>query len=282
MAGPGPKCTAARLAVAWTVPAFWPGAMRASRPPAPCRTRPSPQLAHQLPPRPSAAAYVRSAHATGSPAYRSSMRALSTLVRQPWRPGSLRSQATAADARRQRARWPGRVRVGRAQQRPTTRRAACAMLVVPASLLLLTRYGLERGPPPLNPFTACSAAYRVQRSTKPQPGTRARWRRALVATARLATCNPGCCGGRFGGSASSSTHTHAHTLKCTHTHTNTQTRACSACTHAHTHTFAHVHTQTLMCAHIHTGTQTQIQTHTRAAPALAQLRAGMSRNPRRR
>jgi hypothetical protein len=118
-------------------------------------------------------------------------------------------------------RGPGRVQVGRAQQRPTTRRAARAILLVPASLLLLTRYGLERGPPPLNPFTACSTAYRVQRSTKPQPRTRARWRRALVATARRATCNPGCCGGRFGGSASSSTHAHAHTLESTHTHAHT-------------------------------------------------------------
>jgi hypothetical protein len=31
---------------------FWPGAMRASRPPAPCRARAPPQLAHRLPPRP--------------------------------------------------------------------------------------------------------------------------------------------------------------------------------------------------------------------------------------
>jgi hypothetical protein len=52
-------------------------------------------------------------------------------------------------------------------------------IVVPASSLLLTRPALERGPPPLNPFTACSTAYRVQRSTKAQrarvPGGAVHW-----------------------------------------------------------------------------------------------------------
>ncbi len=148
---------------------------------------------------------------------------------------------------------------------------ARATLVVSASLLLLFRPALERGPPPLNPFTVCSTAYRVHNTTTRTP--RARWRRALVATGRGATCNPGCCSGRLNRSASSSTHAHAHTrsLKSTHTHTpdehaharthtRTHTRA-----RAHTHTHTHTHTRTLMCAHRHTSTQKQIHTHKRGA-----------------
>jgi len=80
MAGPGPKCTAARLAVAWTVPAgSGPGPANAGV----TTTRSVPDSAvtcsrhvrsGAMPwPLPSAAAaYVRSAHATGSPAYRAS------------------------------------------------------------------------------------------------------------------------------------------------------------------------------------------------------------------
>ena len=93
MAGPGPKCTAARLAVAWTVPAgSGPGPANAgpSRPPAPCRTRASPQLAHLLPPRPIGSDAVAVAVGGGrvrplSPRHGISsvpreLRALSTLV----------------------------------------------------------------------------------------------------------------------------------------------------------------------------------------------------------
>jgi hypothetical protein len=79
---------------------------------------------------------------------------------------------------------------------------------------------MERALAPLNPFIACSTACRVQRSMKTTARTAcARGRGELVATARRATCNPGRCGGRFGGSASSSTRAHAHTLKSTHSHT---------------------------------------------------------------
>ena len=188
---------------------------------------------------------------------------------------SRHSQATAADAHGQRARLrrgPGRVEVGRAQHRPTT-------LVVPASLLLLTRYGLERGPPPevrsprAAQRTACSAAqyhsaHACQRapctgcngpSCNMQPGMMRpaiRRQRKLQHTRARA-------------------HTEEHTPAHAHSHTHTHTRAC-------THSRVQTHTRTLMCAHRHTDTQKQIHTQTRAATALAQLRAGVSRNPRRR
>ncbi len=84
MAGPGPKCTAARLAVAWTVPAgsysealahIWPGARQCGRHDHPFRAglgRHRSSLicsrhvrSGAMPwPLSSAAAYVRSAHAT--------------------------------------------------------------------------------------------------------------------------------------------------------------------------------------------------------------------------
>jgi hypothetical protein len=84
MAGPGPKCTAARLAVASTVPAFWPGARQCGRHDHPLRAGldghrssltcsrhiRSGGMPWQL--SSAAAAYVRSAHAGGSPAYRAS------------------------------------------------------------------------------------------------------------------------------------------------------------------------------------------------------------------
>ncbi len=125
--------------------------------------------------------------------------------------------------------------------------------------------------------SAAKSVHRVQHSApraaqhKSTNRTRARWRRALVATARRATCNPGCCGGRFGGSASSCTHAHAHTLKSTHTHTldalahsHMHTRACTH-TRAHTRTRAHTHTHTHVCAQTHRHTETDPHAHARGA-----------------
>jgi hypothetical protein len=153
------------------------------------------------------------------------------------------------------------------------------MPVVPASSLLLTRYGLERGPPPLNPFTAGSAAYRVQRSTKPQrarrvPGGAVRWlpwcnmqhgmlRRAIRRQRKLQHA-------RARARALTQEHTHARTTRTrTHTHARANTHSpARAHTRAHAHArtrtkFAHARAHFLMCAHRHTDTQTHRNRSTR-------------------
>ena len=186
---------------------------------------------------------------------------------------SRHSQATAANAHRQRARWsagPGRVQAGPCAA--TSDDAACSTRNASRSRELTPAGSVLVGARTSAAKSVHRGQHSVPRAAQHKTTTRtprARWRRALVATGRAATCNPGRCGGRFDRSAISSMHAHAHTHSLTSTHTHAP--------HAH----ANTHTRTLMCAHRHTDTQKQIHTHTRAAPALAQLRAAMSRNPRR-
>ncbi len=257
MAGPGQKCTAARLAVAWTVPAgSGPGpanagvattrsvpdsAVTAARSPAPatsdrerrCRRR----LRTSAQPTP-----------TGSPARAACLKHACLTAMAAWLPafsGYGRGRSPAASTLR---RGPGRVQVGRAQHRPTKRRAARAILLVPASLLLLIRPALERGPPPLNPFAACSTAYHACQvapctgcngpSCNMQPGM---MRRAIRRQRKLQHTRA---------RADTEEHTHAHTRANTRVHTR-------ACTHSHVQT----HTHTLMCAHGHTHTHVCARTH---------------------
>ena len=144
---------------------------------------------------------------------------------------------------------PRRSQVGRAQH---TGRAAHHAGVVAAhhtsregsGLFADSVGGRQRGPPPLNPVTACSAPYRVQSHSPARrvPGGAVHWLQRTVvqhATRDVA-------GGRFGGSDSCSTRARAHTPTHTRAHVNQDTRER---THPHTqdaHAHAHASTRIYM------------------------------------